>query len=60
MITFEDTRNFLLTYREDYASAYSGFRWPAAVPFNWALDWFDARLATEAISRDRPALWIGS
>jgi acetyl-CoA synthetase len=58
MTTFEDARNFLLTCREDYASAYSGFRWPAAVPFNWALDWFDARLATEAISRDRPALWI--
>jgi acetyl-CoA synthetase len=29
-----------------------------AVPFNWALDWFDARLATETINRDRPALWI--
>jgi hypothetical protein len=29
-----------------------------AVLFNWALDWFDARLATETISRDRPALWI--
>jgi acyl-coenzyme A synthetase/AMP-(fatty) acid ligase len=29
-----------------------------AVLFNWALDWFDARPATETISRDRPALWI--
>ena len=58
MTTFEDARNFLLAHREDYASVYAGFRWPDAVKFNWALDWFDARLATETISRDRPALWI--
>lgn len=35
-----------------------GFRWPDPVPFNWALDWFDAELAADADSRDRPALWI--
>ncbi|MGY4418020.1 acetyl-CoA synthetase [Bradyrhizobium sp. JR6.1] len=35
-----------------------GFRWPDPVPFNWALDWFDAELAHNADSRDRPALWI--
>ena len=28
------------------------------VPFNWALDWFDADLARDPQSRDRPALWI--
>jgi acetyl-CoA synthetase len=28
------------------------------VPFNWALDWFDAELARDPQSRDRPALWI--
>ena len=34
------------------------FRWPDPVPFNWALDWFDAELARDADSKDRPALWI--
>jgi acetyl-CoA synthetase len=28
------------------------------VPFNWALDWFDAELARDPESRDRAALWI--
>jgi acetyl-CoA synthetase len=28
------------------------------VPFNWALDWFDAELARDSLSKDRPALWI--
>ena len=28
------------------------------MPFNWALDWFDAELARNADSKDRPALWI--
>ncbi len=28
------------------------------MPFNWALDWFDAELARDAEIRDRPALWI--
>ena len=28
------------------------------MPFNWALDWFDAELARDADSKDRPALWI--
>lgn len=36
----------------------SGFQWPDAVDFNWALDWFDAELASNPESRDRPALWI--
>ena len=35
-----------------------GFRWPDPVPFNWALDWFDAELARNPESKDRPALWI--
>ena len=29
------------------------FRWPDPVPFNWALDWFDAELARDPDSRDR-------
>jgi acetyl-CoA synthetase len=42
----------------DYDRAVADFRWPDAVPFNWAIDWFDAELARNAQSRDRAALWI--
>ncbi|MDA9501427.1 AMP-binding protein [Bradyrhizobium sp. CCBAU 11357] len=58
MTTFQEARAFLLQYRTDYEAAAKGFRWPDPVPFNWALDWFDAELAANADSRDRPALWI--
>src|SRR4051812_25173134 len=58
MTTFQDARAFLLKYRTDYDKAIADFRWPDPVPFNWALDWFDAELATDAASRDRAALWI--
>jgi len=58
MTTFQDARAFLLQHRTDYDAAVKGFRWPDPVPFNWALDWFDAELAHNADSRDRPALWI--
>jgi len=58
MTTFQEARAFLLQHRTDYETAVKGFRWPDPVPFNWALDWFDAELATNAESRDRPALWI--
>lgn len=58
MTTFKEARAFLLDHRTDYETAIKGFRWPDPVPFNWALDWFDAELATNAESRDRPALWI--
>jgi acetyl-CoA synthetase len=58
MTTFKDARSFLLTHRTDYDAAVKGFRWPDPVPFNWALDWFDAELARDPESRDRPALWI--
>jgi acetyl-CoA synthetase len=47
-------RDFLLTHREDYATAINGFRWPVPGPFNWALDYFD-RMATE---NHATALWI--
>src|SRR5215471_15759499 len=57
MTTFQEARAFLLQHRTDYETAVKGFRWPDPVPFNWALDWFDA-LATDAEARDRPALWI--
>ncbi|MFB9261942.1 AMP-binding protein [Bradyrhizobium erythrophlei] len=58
MTTFQDARAFLLKHRTDYDAAVKGFRWPDPVPFNWALDWFDAELAKNPESRDRPALWI--
>ncbi|MDO9297197.1 AMP-binding protein [Bradyrhizobium sp.] len=58
MTTFQDARAFLLQHRTDYDAAVRDFRWPDPVPFNWALDWFDAELADNADSKDRPALWI--
>ena len=58
MTTFEEARAFLLRHRTDYDAAVQGFRWPDPVPFNWALDWFDAGLARDPESRDRTALWI--
>ena len=58
MPSFRDARQFLLAHRTDYAAAVAGFRWPEPVPFNWALDWFDAELAQAPASRDRCALWI--
>ena len=58
MTTFQDARAFLLKHRTDYDAAVKGFRWPDPVPFNWALDWFDAELARNPDSRDRTALWI--
>src|SRR6187549_405170 len=58
MTTFQDARAFLLEHRTDYDRAVADFRWPDPVPFNWALDWFDAELAVNADSRDLPALWI--
>lgn len=58
MTTFQEARAFLLQHRTEYEAAVKGFRWPDPVPFNWALDWFDAELATNAESKDQPALWI--
>jgi acetyl-CoA synthetase len=58
MTTFQQARAFLLKHRTDYDKAVADFRWPNSVPFNWALDWFDAELARDPESKDRPALWI--
>jgi acetyl-CoA synthetase len=58
MTTFQEARAFLLAHRADYDKAVADFRWPDPVPFNWALDWFDAELARDEESGDRPALWI--
>lgn len=56
--TFKAARDFLLRHREDYDSAYAGFRWPMPDHFNWALDWFDALAHGER--RDEIALWLVS
>src|SRR5258705_5507454 len=58
MTTFKEARAFLLRHRTDYCAAVKGFRWPDPVPFNWALDWFDAELGRDPASKDRVALWI--
>jgi acetyl-CoA synthetase len=58
MTTFQDARSFLLEHRTDYDAAVANFQWPDPVPFNWALDWFDAELARDPASKDRAALWI--
>jgi acetyl-CoA synthetase len=58
MPTFQQARQFLLANRTDYDAAMKGFQWPEPVPFNWALDWFDAELAHAPESRDRCGLWI--
>ena len=53
---FRSARDFLLAHRTDYQSAVDGFRWPRPEHFNFALDWFDAVLATE--TPDQAALRI--
>src|SRR6201998_4647523 len=58
MTTFQQARSFLLQHRTDYDKAVADFRWPDPVPFNWALDWFEAELARDPESKDRSALWI--
>lgn len=52
--TFKAARDFLITNREDYATAYAGFHWPVTPLFNWALDYFDDM----AQGNTRAALWI--
>jgi acetyl-CoA synthetase len=54
--TFRAARDFLLTHREDYATAYASFEWPKFEKFNWALDWFDQIAAGDR--RNQTALWV--
>ncbi len=54
---FRTARDFLLAHRTDYDTAMREFRWPDTGNFNWALDWFDAELASGPL-RDAPALVI--
>ena len=55
---FREARDFLLAQRGRHDAAVAGFQWPRLQHFNWALDWFDAELASSPESRDRAALWI--
>jgi acetyl-CoA synthetase len=54
---FYEAREFLLTHREDYDTAYRDFRWPEIDEFNWALDHFDA-VAADPVRGAARALWI--
>ncbi len=56
-VEFRSARDFLLANREDYDTAYLGFRWPEFADFNWATDWFDV-LAVQQPST--VALWIAA
>src|ERR1700735_865355 len=51
---FLAARDFLIRHREDYATAYRDFRWPALTEFNWALDYFDEM----ARDNHQVALWL--
>ncbi|MEV1293779.1 AMP-binding protein [Pseudonocardia sp. NPDC049635] len=54
---FLAARDFLLTHREDYTTAYRDFRWPELDEFNFALDHFDV-VAADPERGARRALWI--
>lgn len=43
---FRAARDRLIELREDQDRAHQEHRWPELTHFNWALDWFDAELAT--------------
>ena len=51
---FLKAREFLQTRRDDYESAYYGFKWPDVEDFNWATDYFD----NYAEGNNSMALWI--
>jgi acetyl-CoA synthetase len=44
--TFREARDLLLELGDRYMAAKTTFVWPRPEKFNWALDWFDAELAT--------------
>ena len=54
MEQFRAARDLLLRLREDADTARQQFRWPRPERFNFAVDWFDAVLATE--TPEQPAL----
>ena len=54
---YKSAQKFLLDHLSDPATAAEQFVWPHLDRFNWALDWFDAELASGP-TRDLPALRI--
>jgi acetyl-CoA synthetase len=54
---FKVARDLLLSLGDNYDFARSSFKWPRPKRFNWALDWFDAELASGEHGA-RPALKI--
>ncbi len=54
-IEFRRARDFLLTHREDYDTAYRDFAQPQVRSFNYATDWFDVLAAEQP---DVTSLWI--
>jgi len=54
---FYAAREYLVTHRDDYDTAYRDFRWPEIGEFNWAIDHFDA-VAADAERGGKRALWI--
>ena len=58
--SYKAARDFLIAHRTDYAAAYAGFRWPEMQQFNWALDWFDAELASGARADDAALIITGA
>jgi acetyl-CoA synthetase len=56
--SFEQSRQFLLAHRNDYAAAVAGFRWPPLQHFNWALDHFDRIAYSDEHSNEATALWL--
>ncbi len=44
--TFREARDLLLEFDDRYMAAMTTFVWPRPETFNWALDWFDAELAS--------------
>ncbi|MEL0209440.1 MAG: AMP-binding protein [Novosphingobium sp.] len=55
--TMRNARDLLLSLREDLDQARAQFSWPDIGHFNWAIDWFDAELAT-GLRADQVALKI--
>jgi acetyl-CoA synthetase len=55
--SFKVARDLLIRHRTDHETAVEAFHWPVLGEFNWALDWFDAELASGPTA-DEPALII--
>ncbi len=52
--TFREARDLLLALDDNYTAARTQFVWPRPERFNWALDWFDAELASgDTVARRR-------